>query len=93
LFKKRSALLLSRSDILAATHHGRDLAQTPKQIDTFVRNHKNSLFYLYQLENAKVSEIEWIDSVLHNQRLFSKPSFKDETGKKDITLFRFPAPV
>ena len=44
-------------------------------------------------QSAKVSEIKWIYSVLHNQGLFLKPSFKDETGKKDITLFRFPAPV
>ena len=86
--------LRTAQDLLQATNNGAQLGLTETQTVKFVeeakKKNQNVVFYLYKLEEPKISQIEWIDSPTCNQNLFSKPVFRVSTTGENVTLFRWP---
>lgn len=82
--------------LLAVTNNGTDLGLTEEEtlllVADYKKKNKTSRFYLYQLSNPKTSEIEWIDSPVCNQMVFSPHQYREKSSKKVVDLFRWPEP-
>ena len=80
--------------LLAATNNGKQLglteAETRALVTTAKKNKTNTVFYLYQLTEAKETQIEWLDSGVCNQSLFAKPQYTNKSTGNMVNLFQWP---
>ena len=87
-------MINSAQALLNATNNGKDLGLTEEETRKFVADAKakqrNAVFYLYLLSEPKKSEIEWIDSAVYNQFVFSTHQYTHKKTNAVVTLFRWP---